>query len=298
MRNWFSGKNRFESEVQRALWDELRLYPIELDPAYQGLLEVAPARPRRRTVPLATAAAVFAALFLAVLGWLPGTGHEPVAEIYETTLGERVTLSLADGSMVYLNSGSRAQVLVTDTGREIVLDWGEAMFRVAHDPSRPFVVRSANGTAKALGTVFHVSLLSNELAVTVVEGRVEVSAPTTSSPRLTEVAHAHQQIIIDRRGRKSSRTVTDLQPLLAWVDGKLVFRGETLDAAVDKLNRHNPAQLEVTDPELASLPIYGIFNIGDRSSFLAALDSAYGLGFVTKEDGSVRIVRAKQNGNS
>jgi transmembrane sensor len=93
---------------------------------------------------------------------------------YTTDIGEQRSLVLADGSVIELNSRSKVRVHYTEHERDVDLLEGQALFRVAHDTARPFIV-SADGTrVRAVGTEFDVYRKSVGTIVTVVEGRVAV----------------------------------------------------------------------------------------------------------------------------
>src|SRR5690606_26427505 len=112
-------------------------------------------------------AAVCSVFVMAVLGWYvlrdPGIA---------TGIGEQRYLTLEDGSRVTLNTATRIVVRVEPEQRLIELDHGEALFEVAKNPNRPFVVVAADKQVRALGTSFVVRRESSQVAVTLVEGKV------------------------------------------------------------------------------------------------------------------------------
>ena len=84
--------------------------------------------------------------------------------------------TLADGSVVQINTDSQVQVDFSDTLRKIRLMRGEAHFDVTRDPDRPFEVYAGKGMVKAVGTAFSVRLSQDYIKVTVSEGRVDLAA--------------------------------------------------------------------------------------------------------------------------
>src|SRR5690606_26847429 len=92
--------------------------------------------------------------------------------------GEQRTVTLADGSVIELNARSRIKVRYADRERAIDLLQGQALFRVAKDPTKPFIVASGGTYVRAVGTQFDVYKKSVGTVVTVVEGRVAVTTPT------------------------------------------------------------------------------------------------------------------------
>ncbi len=101
-------------------------------------------------------------------------------QVYATGVGKRQVVVLRDGTRMSLNTGTRVKAELTSTQRTVLVDGGEALFEVAKDAQRPFVVRAAGSEVVALGTVFSVRLTpdgaqgDNMLAVTLIEGTVTV----------------------------------------------------------------------------------------------------------------------------
>jgi transmembrane sensor len=106
---------------------------------------------------------------------------------YATDIGERRSITLADGSTVDLNARSRLRIEFTQGERRVLLLEGQALFQVSKDKNRPFIVSSGNATVRAVGTQFDVNRKATGTTVTVLEGRVAVYSsthvePTTSAP--------------------------------------------------------------------------------------------------------------------
>jgi transmembrane sensor len=100
------------------------------------------------------------------------------APVYTTALGEQRSIQFDDGSTVELNSRSKVRVRYSKQERDVELIEGQALFHVAHDLSRPFIVAVGATRVRAVGTQFDVYKKSSGTVVTVVEGRVAVySAP-------------------------------------------------------------------------------------------------------------------------
>ena len=124
-------------------------------------------RPTRRSL-LAIAASVVVALAGAV--WWQSV-HYP---LYSTDIGERRSITLADGSTVDLNARSKLRIEFSKNERRVELLDGQALFQVAKDHSRPFIVASGEATVRAVGTQFDVYRKAGGTTVTVLEGRVAV----------------------------------------------------------------------------------------------------------------------------
>ncbi len=115
-----------------------------------------------------------AASLLFVIGTCFGTWHYTQRNIYATDIGEQRSIVLEDGSTVQLNSRTRLRVNYTEHERRVQLLQGQALFSVAKNPMRPFIVQSASATVRAVGTQFDVYRKPSGTIVTVIEGKVAV----------------------------------------------------------------------------------------------------------------------------
>jgi len=207
-------------------------------------------------------------------------------EHYTSGIGEVRRIALEDGSTLLLNTASEVTVRLTKQQRGIRLVRGEALFEVAHDKSRPFIVQANDTAVRAVGTAFAVRLDAAQVDVTVTEGVVEVVDLKTMSglgPATTPVSRfevkrvaAHEHAVI---ARSRAPEVEPIAPAkadrqLAWREGMVSFDGETLQTAVAEINRHNRRQIVVDDPALAAMPIVGVFRATDLEGFSAAAAAA------------------------
>src|SRR5258705_86287 len=113
------------------------------------------------------------------MSWVQFSGQPT----YTTDVGEQRSLRLVDGSTVILNSRSRLHVAFTETARPLEVRQGQALFHVAKNSARPFIVRSDGTVVRAVGTQFDVNRNRSGTIVTVVEGRVAVySNPLSQLP--------------------------------------------------------------------------------------------------------------------
>ena len=245
----------------------------------QAALEDAHAsrRARRRTAMLATAACCLLALGLVWWWWMP--------RVYETGIGERSSVTLADGSTLLLDAASRVEVRMRGQRRDLRLEYGRATFAVAKDPSRPFSVSAGDSTVIATGTRFSVERLPRQLRVVLYEGRVEVA---DNGAATTGIAHANanrnralapgQELIASSNATRDARIArVDTGTARAWERGLLVFRDEPLDLAVARVNRYSRQTLRVGDPTASRIRISGVFKAGDTPAFVAGVTSAFPL---------------------
>jgi len=251
------------------------------------------AMPERRRV-FAIAAAITA---VGIIAWF-GTYHLGW-KTYETGLGGRQKMALADGSTVDLNTNTEMNVRISGTRRDIMLTRGEALFNVAHDPNRPFYVTAGGTVVRAVGTQFSVRIRDAEhVDVLVAEGRVAVGAPDTDAnfenPSLLATApkvSAGQAASVQRSSVVIRPVLsTDVTRKLSWTEGFLTFQGETLHDAVEEFNRYNQRQIKIADQSIVDFKVGGNFRTTDVDSFTAALQHNYGFKVqVGDNDGNIRL---------
>jgi transmembrane sensor len=197
-------------------------------------------------------------------------------ELYESEVGEIRRVSLADGSMMTLNTATRARVHLSDHQRDVDLLRGEAVFDVAKDPRRPFVVRTRDVIVQAVGTVFVVRSFDQEIDVTVTEGAVDVRDSSGSAPGQRVLASELAIIGRSRAINVSSISPAQVERHLVWQEGMLSFDGESLAEAVSEINRHNTRKIVLDDEKLGHRPVVGLFRASDASGFAETVAAALG----------------------
>lgn len=197
-----------------------------------------------------------------------------------TEVGQRRDLRLSDGSVIVLNTASTVVVNYAGHERSVQLLRGQALFEVAADPKRPFVVTAGDRRITAVGTAFDVKVDEAGLRVVMVEGRVKVDPiqgtgldrfiPLLGRKRLG----AGEQLVLDS-GHEAKISVADVGRDVSWRQGRLIFRHDTLADAVAEINRYSQTQLVVEDPRAAGLRISGVFSTARPENFVSALSAYY-----------------------
>lgn len=237
----------------------------------------------RRPLMIGSVVAVAGAVCLAVSGtfWWQGRG------LYSTDVGQQRVVELADGSNVKMDTGSRIRVRLERGMRRVDLMEGQALFTVAHDATRPFVVQAGDTEVVAVGTVFDVQRRGADVDVTLVSGIVDVAS--ASVPARKTRMNAGQQTRVSS-GDVRTRAV-DTKSATAWTQGRLIFEDVPLANAVAEINRYLPEKIFIDDATLNAAPINGVFRTGDRDAFVAAASDALGLVASSGAGGSVRLSR-------
>lgn len=246
------------------------------DPCRQEVLDELAVQPRtapRRPAPTRrwlVGGGMAIAAGLAALVVMPAVEGASSVQTYATARGERQRITLADGSVVDLNAETRLTVRFVRRERRVELGEGQAIFDIAHDPSRPFTVEASGRAVRVLGTEFDVRNRGGDVVVTVARGRVQVR-PVASSRSGQAFALTPGQRLAIRRTGAADLSAVDPQEALGWRAGRLVYRGEPLADVVADLNREFAEQIEVTEPALARLPVTGVIVLDDQASVAARL---------------------------
>ena len=230
---------------------------------------------------LAVAAALlFTCLASGTLRWWQGVRYPS----YATQFGEQRTVTLEDGSVVELNARTRIKVRFTGANREVDLIEGQALFRVARNPDRPFTVVTGNTRVRAVGTEFDVYQKTQGTVVTVVEGRVSVSAPPERSAMATDasaqagpvmLSAGEQVTVMSHRVPAPGRA--NVAQAMAWTEGKLVFDSTPVSEVVQEFNRYNARPLTIDDPQVLALHISGAFRTTDSAQLIRLLSERFSL---------------------
>jgi transmembrane sensor len=243
-------------------------------------------RPRRAVLAIASLALL---AFVAVRFW----GIVDFGGTYSTGIGEQRTVQLADGSTVELNVRSRIQVHLTDHQRDVTLLEGQALFRVAKDNLRPFVVRAGDAQVRAVGTEFDVYRKQSATVVTVVEGRVEAYDGSGSAGAAAIVLTAGEQLtVLPHAATKPTRT--DTMAATAWVQKRLIFEETPLGDVAEEFNRYNRRPLAIDDRDLQKLKISGVYSSTDPASLINFLRSQSSIQVIETQN-QVRIIRRERH---
>ncbi|MCY3623783.1 MAG: FecR domain-containing protein [Gammaproteobacteria bacterium] len=300
-----------------ALWDAAGEIPGKAD------LAAAPSSGlrnwRKSTAWLAAAAVVVAVVGIPALqsGLFGGSEQGRRAFVYETDVGDRRNVTMADGSRLTLNTGSRVLVNLEPDRRSIILEFGEVFFDIEEDPDRMLTVRARGHVVSVLGTQFNVMVDGNEVRVAVVEGVVAVSGEETFYPvaatrdRLRVAAESGtgsaptpgeqsgMDDVILRAGTTATfgaeyqQVVEDdtdaMERIQSWREGVVRFDGEPLYRVIAELNRYSQVKILVEDATIMNLPVSGLFRVERVDLILSAIEEIVPVEVVRHSDRYVLV---------
>jgi transmembrane sensor len=223
-----------------------------------------------------------------------------------TQLGEHREITLSDGSVVDLAPMSTVRVRYRAYSRSLVLQRGQALFRVAKNPERPFTVEASGTRVRAVGTVFNVERTEQSVSVTVVEGRVTVTeqpdkdasgaGPSGVGTNLS--LGADEQVVISSTGKINTVHKVAGETEIAWASGQLVFDNESVAEIVRRFNLYNRTQITLLDHGLGARRISGVFRATDPDSFVAFMQSEGGVNVDRPGANQILLGRASSGADS
>lgn len=237
--------------------------------------EPAPA-PAARRFSAAKIAAAAAALVVATVATMMVAGLTSSDQALVTERGHWDQQLLKDGTVVYTGPTTELRVHFDDKMRSVALLRGEAFFDVAKEPGRPFVVATAVGSVKAVGTEFSTAYHGDSVIVTVAEGKVAVS-PAAAGQSVQPIIPlvANQQVVLSRLGAGQPVAV-NAEREVKWIRNWYDFDGETVCDIVEQQNRRHDVKLVVTDPQVCRLRIPTLaFKPSEVDDFVALINRWY-----------------------
>lgn len=283
---WMEGSPEHESAVARVeeLWKLTDEMPRPNLPVTMGMetgrggqaqAVTWPGRRRRIWVPMAIAASI---LIVGLATFVYSRYPRPAPNLirYASVVGENRTVKLEDGSEIVLGGASEVSVEFTRESRHVMLSDGEAFFRVAPNRTRPFVVRSAGGETRAVGTQFDVHRGIEGVTVNVIEGIVQVqpvqSNSGSQSSALVQLG-AGTQVSYSATGDIGAIEQVPAERVLAWRSGKLIFVNSSLAEVVSDLNRYSHRPVRIDGDALKGLRLTGVVMADRIPEWLRGLQS-------------------------
>jgi transmembrane sensor len=163
--------------------------------------------------------------------------------------------ALADGTKVWLNSGSELQFPTSFTGalREVKLK-GEAFFEVTKNEKQPFRVNANELKVDVLGTRFNVINYDGDTQaeVILVEGKVKLSAENGQIKKEYGTMHPGQRAVYHETNQKVEAEDVNVDKYIAWRDGNLIFREDKMEDVAKRLSRWFNVEIVINDPEIKS----------------------------------------------
>lgn len=275
--------NKYFQEV-KAIWDAFpRLDSMEQFDSFKALKQVN-AKVERHAhiywIQRFQKVAAFLLLPLLVFAGYQGykylvlPSREVVWQTYSTPPGVKAKFELPDGSTFWLNSSSEASFpnKFAKHNRTVKIK-GEAFFEVVHNPSSPFYVKMNGISVKVLGTKFNVAdyEYENRIEVILKEGKVVLGRNENCKFKELAILDPNEAVFYDKDTQKLEKRKVDITKYTSWIDGKLIFRDDTMDEVIRKLNRCFNVEIKVSDPEILKYVFTATFQDESLNQILSLL---------------------------
>jgi len=263
-----------------AAYDRTLGVTLDLQDAAPEIAEGLKQAPARRALSPAArrgwlAAGGFAAAAALVVAVIPYSAFAPApAQSFATGKGEHRTVKLADGSTIELNAGSQLSVVLGRHERRVAMPQGEAIFDVAADKARPFLIEAGDRTVRVVGTRFDVRRRGAEFSVTVERGVVEVAPRGDKGGEAAGKVfrlHPGQRLDAAEGASAVQLSTADPQQVESWRSGRLIFRDEPLGDLVADLNQQFVKPITLADPALAQTRVSGVLVLDDEAAVIRRL---------------------------
>jgi transmembrane sensor len=275
-----------ESPTHAAAYEQLEGLWVEFEAAGLAIARtldeprIAGARRRKgrrdagnpRHYPWLAVGAVAASLALAAFGtafW----GTTPASpRVFQTAAGQTRRIVLADGTKIDLNAASRISVSLGPDARRLEMADAEAVFDVAHDPKRPFLIKVGDRQVRVVGTEFNLRHREGQMALTVRRGVVEVRpiAAERAEPTLVTVG---QQLIHHEGEAGSTLAAVEPEAAFGWTHGQLIYHDQPLSDVASDLFRRFGVPVRLADPQTAQLRFSGVLVIDNEQAVLRRIEA-------------------------
>lgn len=271
---WLSAAPQHREEFERvsSLWDRLEEFRDRPFPARDAARKYRPRRQVFFSLPSVQLAAAMTVVLALTLVFSANSYWGTSDEVFRTAKGERLSLSLDDGSVIEMNTDTEVRVAFDRKSRTIHLIQGEAFFTVADAHARPFVVIAGQGRILDLSTSFNVYRQSDRVEVAVTDGAVSVTTnragPIILEPgnMLSYAAASGDYLALDRQYPEVT---------VAWLEGRIRFSQTPLKDVMAQLSRYHPITYVINDPAVADMKVSGTFRSDDLPLFITTLEAAF-----------------------
>jgi transmembrane sensor len=280
--NWLQASPAHASAYERleSLWVDLDYAPVSKDLGGRPLLAARRRLPLRaqglgfgarapgRRVWIGAAAAIAASLAVVVgLGLQPGA---VATQTYQTPAGQTRDITLADGTHIRLNAASKITVSLGRDARRVEMADAEAVFDVAHDARRPFLIGVGDRQVRVVGTEFNLRHRDDQVDLTVRRGIVEVRPAAALDAPPTRVTVGQELTHTEGQAAQVLKVADPIQSF-AWTNGQLIYKDQPLSDVAADLSRRFSVPVRTADARTAALRFSGVLVTDNEPDVLRRL---------------------------
>lgn len=187
----------------------------------------------------------------------------PETKLFSTAAGELKSIALEDGSSINMRAATSIAVSYAQEQRRVQLSNGSIFLSVTKDSSRPFIVDTARGAVTVIGTQFEIDSVAEDIAVTVLEGRVGLLDSEKKSTTPFVILEKNQRISFSKGLAGGLPESVDASTLTSWTKGRLVFDGIPLSQVIVAVNEYLATPIVIGNSVLENKRIVGAISIKD-----------------------------------
>lgn len=224
-----------------------------------------------------TATGLVATLLLAACGWLALQTWPPgylLADL-NTATGEWQSHTLADGTQITLNSHSAVNMRYDATRRVLELVQGEILVDVARDATRPFIVETAHGSIRALGTRFVVRREADATILSMLQSRVAVQTARHRSSEPDTIVEAGQRVVITANGISAPEAFEPIDVSAGWQHRQLMVSDQPLPDVLDELARQRRGHIRYNRADIGHIRVSAVLPLHDTTQALQLLKNKF-----------------------
>jgi ferric-dicitrate binding protein FerR (iron transport regulator) len=167
----------------------------------------------------------------------------------KSAIGQKLKITLPDGSLAWLNADSKIQYAANFEGntRTILLE-GEGYFEVKKNANKPFIVKSGNVSTTALGTSFNIQAYPEDstIQVALLTGKVQVKSPQAGTAGIAFSLREGNGIHYNKKINQSSKYTVDQDQVMAWKQGILLFDGDSFEEVTSRIRRWYGVEITIS----------------------------------------------------
>ncbi len=196
---------------------------------------------------------------------------------YLTTNTKKVNITLPDNTLIDLDVHSSIEVNYYKNKRLINFPSGKALFSVAKDKNRPFIIRSGNTNIEVLGTKFELINIANLRQINVIEGFVKIAYKYNQKFKNLIILQKGQSFSFNNLGLNISLQDIKLQDIAKWKNDLIKFENTSLKEALKEFARYSNTNIILENYKVSQFKISGVFSIKELDKFIKALPEIYPL---------------------
>ncbi|RXK14511.1 siderophore-interacting protein [Halarcobacter mediterraneus] len=212
---------------------------------------------------------------------------------YITANTKELNIKLPDNSTIDLDVKTQIEVKYYNTKRTVTLNSGKAMFSIAKDKEKPFLIKTGNIVIEVLGTKFEVVHLNNIIKINVLEGLVKVSHIYNSYGKMETLIQLKKAdtLSLDENGKfLNHEELININEIANWKNDIIKFDKTTLKEASSLFERYSNKKMKFETYELSQLKISGKFSTLKYDTFLEAIELIYPIK-IQKDNDVIKITQ-------